>query len=460
MSFSGCEDGGQSGEPVAPARDSSPQLRKGEVIRSPKPMVGSRLGLREVNVICWGILVTLALIIGTLVWGHVKGGEGFDFVYFYGVGRLASEHPPARLYDYASQLQVFHDVRPAQKEHYGPSPYPPFVGLFFSNFSRLPFQAAYFLWMAISLALYVLGVRAVLQASMAGEPLKASLATCFALAFPPFLLFTLVNGQLASVAVFCVGFAIYEEERQKLFLSGLFLSILAYKPTLLLLIVPMLCLTRRFKTLMGFIAGVATLVGVSTAFAGMQVWPAYVRLIETFRKLSAGDTSSGITGGLRRWQFVDLRSLTYSIPGSQSRIGLALTAVTVSVLAVWLAVLFWRSAKGGRSVQHLVWGAALIWTLLLNIYVPIYDSVLAVIAILLTIAAVENLRWQEEVRRIVLAAIAIFVVSWFTRAFAEHYGIQLLTLLFFGFGVAQACLLQRSFQLESADTRRSISAEV
>jgi len=419
-------------------------------IRWPEQTLGPRPGLRELNVICWGLLIALALLIGALVRNHVSGGEGFDFVYFYGAGRLAAEHPPARLYDYASQLRVFNSICPTQRTHYGPSPYPPFVGLFFSGLSQLPFRLAYFLWMGISLTLYVTGIRAALNEVMPDDRLKASLILCLALAFAPFLLFTLVNGQLASVAVFCVGLAIYQEGRHKPFFSGLLLSILVYKPTLLLLILPMLCLTRRFKTLAGFISGAITLVAISTVFAGLQIWPAYVRLIEAFRKLSVGDVSSGIKGGLRRWQFVDLNSLSYAIPGGHSGVGLALMCVIVFGVTLWVALLFWKSATCGRSTQYLTWGTALTWTLLLNIYVPIYDSVLATIAIILTIGGLEDAGWENAVRWIVAAGVLIFAMSWITRAIAERHGIQLLTVVLFGFGIVQACLLQKSINLGSS----------
>jgi len=456
LSLRDSKDGQEGGESIQSLQAPIGAVRTGGQIAWPGQTLGPRPGLKELNVVCWGLLVALGLLIGVLVWNHVKGGEGFDFVYFYGAGRLAAEHPPVRLYDYASQLQVFNSICPSQKTHYGPSPYPPFVGLFFSGLSRLPFRLAYFLWMAVSLALYLIGIRAVLNEVLPAEQLEASLMLCLAIAFPPFLLYTFVNGQLASVAVFCVGLAIYEEGSQKPFLSGLVLSILTYKPTLLLLIVPMLLLTRRFKTLAGFISGAMTLVAISTAFAGRQIWPAYVRLIEAFRKLSVGDVTSGIKGGLRRWQFVDLNSLSYAIPGAHSRLGFVLMAGIALAVASWIAALFWKSVQGERSVQYLTWGTALTWTLLLNIYVPIYDSVLATIAIILTIGALEDLSWERAVRWIVVVAVLIFAVSWITRAIAETHGIQLLTVLLFGFGIAQAFLLQKSIGVERSERNTSL----
>ena len=45
--------------------------------------------------------------------------------------------------DYSLQQKIFNGINPAPGEgFYGPSPYPPFVALFFSLFARLPFNWA------------------------------------------------------------------------------------------------------------------------------------------------------------------------------------------------------------------------------------------------------------------------------------------------------------------------------
>ena len=109
--------------------------------------------------------------------------------------------------------------------------------------------------MGTSFVLYIAGIATAVKAALPRDPLKGSLIFCFALASPLFLYFNLTVGQLATVAVFSAGFAIYLEKRSMLFFSGMALSILTYKPTLLLLIVPMLLLTRRFRTFFGFAVG-------------------------------------------------------------------------------------------------------------------------------------------------------------------------------------------------------------
>jgi hypothetical protein len=190
------------------------------------------------------------------------------------------------LYDYNLQQKIFNQIYPAHEAFYGPSPYPPYVALFFRPFARVSFESAYLLWMGISLALYIAGIAAAVKEVFPRERLKISLIFCFALAFYPFVFGTLLNGQLASVAVFSIGLAIFQERHSNPFCSGLALSILAYKPTLLFLLLPMLLLTRRSKTLFGFIFGTVILIVVATAFTGIQIWPTYAHMLRplwTFR---------------------------------------------------------------------------------------------------------------------------------------------------------------------------------
>jgi hypothetical protein len=343
------------------------------------------------------------------------------------------------LYDYNLQQKIFNQIYPAHEAFYGPSPYPPYVALFFRPFARVSFESAYLLWMGISLALYIAGIAATVKEVFPRERLKISLIFCFALAFYPFVFGTLLNGQLASVAVFSIGLAIFQERHSNPFCSGLALSILAYKPTLLFLLLPMLLLTRRFKTLFGFIFGTVILVVVATAFTGIQIWPAYAHMLGHFGH-SAGlrDQSP-----LQLWKYIDFVSLSYAIPGGRSRAGVASLICLTSAIAPGLAVLLWKSATGGRSAQYLAWAATLTWTLMVNVYVPIYDSVLVAIAVVLTLGALKDLEWSVATGWVTFLSLLIFVVSWKTEVLAKSHGIQLFSIFLAALGLGQLFILYR-----------------
>ena len=416
------------------------------VIHTPARILGPLLDLKGMNVVCWTMFVTF-LVVPLFVSLRVqfKTGSGSirkfdsDFVYFYGIGHLLNEYPAVKLYDYNLQQKIFNQIYPAHEAFYGPSPYPPYVALFFRPFARISFESAYLLWMGISLALYVAGIAATVKAVFPRERLKISLIFCFALAFYPFVFGTLLNGQLASVAVFSIGLAIFQESHLNPFWSGLALSLLAYKPTLLFLLLPMLFLTRRFKTLFGFTFGTVILIVVATAFTGIEIWPAYAHMLAQFGH-SAGlrDQSA-----LQLWKYIDFVSSSYAIPGGRSRAGLAILICLTSTIAAGLAVLLWKSVAGGRPARYLAWAATLTWTLIVNVYVPIYDSVLVTIAVVLTLGALKDLEWSVATRWITLVSLLIFAVSWKTEVLAKSHGIQLISIFLAALGLGQLFILYR-----------------
>jgi Glycosyltransferase family 87 len=416
------------------------------VIHTPARIFGPLLDLKGMNVVCWTMFVTF-LVVPLLVSLRVqfKTGSGSirkfdsDFVYLYGIGHLLNEYPAVNLYDYNLQQKIFNQIYPAHEAFYGPSPYPPYVALFFRPFARVSFESAYLVWMGISLALYIAGIAATAKAVFPKERLKISLIFCFALAFYPFVFGTLLNGQLASVAVFSIGLAIFQERHSNPFCSGLALSLLAYKPTLLFLLLPMLLLTRRVKTLFGFMFGTVILVVVATAFTGIQTWPAYAHMLAQFRH-SAGlrDQSA-----LQLWKYIDFVSSSYAIPGGRSRAGVAILICLTSTIASGLAVLLWKSVAGGRSAQYLAWAATLTLTLIVNVYVPIYDSILVTIAVILTLGALEDLEWSVATGWITFLSLLIFAVSWKTEDLAKSHGIQLLTIFLAALGLGQLFILYR-----------------
>ena len=97
-------------------------------------------------------------------------------------------------------------------------------------------------------------------------------------------------------------------------------------------------------------------------------------------------------------------------------------------------------------MQNLAWATILTWTLVLNIYVPIYDSVLLTVALIVMLGALRELKWKVAEGWFVALAILIMAVSWITEPIAQSRGIQLLTVLLFGIGLWQAAHLHRAMQ--------------
>jgi hypothetical protein len=418
------------------------------LFRWPQSILGPRPGLKEMNVFCWGLFVIgLLFPLVIVLFVRWKFGARFssllpvDFIYFYGIGQILNLHPAVQLYDYGLQLKTFNDIYRLTENHqiWGRSPYPPFVAKFFSVYARFSFEQAYFLWMGTSFALYVAGIAAAVKAILPRDPLRGSLIFCFALASPVFLYYNLAVGQLATVAVFAASLAIYLEKRSMPLLSGLALSILTYQPMLLLLIVPMLLITRRFRTFFGFTAGTIVLIAVSTAFAGFGIWPVYGHFLNSF----AG--TAGIHGELaiKRWEYVDFNSFSYAVPGGRSWLGLAVLAFVLLGLGIWLVRLLHKSASAGNAAQNLAWATTLTWTLVVNVYVPVYDTLLIAVVVTLTIGALLEVEGMQATGWVVFLAVGISAVSLKAETIAQNHGIQPLTILILLLGLVQAVLLQQ-----------------
>ena len=444
------DEGEQSVSRLAPATGAQP--RSGPSLW-PRRLLGPLPGIKEINLICWGLFVVCLLApYCVFLWIRVRQGAACDFVFFYGIGRLFNAHPSTSLYNVGLQLRTFDHILVLHHTKYGPSPYPPFVAQFFSLLAGFSFRTAFLIWLVISLALYLLGVSLTAAGAFPGKRVERSLMFCLALSFCPFVFHTLADGQIASIGFCAISCAIFLDRRNKPILSGLALSILTYKPTLLILLLPMLLVTRRLKTLLGFAGGAVLLLLEVTLVEGPGIWPAYLRLIAAFQRLTAAHGQLP----LRYWQFVDLNSLTHAIPSGRSQFALGFTIAVAVGVVVWLASLLWRSPAMGQQTQMLVWATVLTWTLLLNVYVPIYDSANAVIAVMLTLGALQQLEWFKAMRWMVALAVLIFAVSWFTVFVAQRYYIQPLTVVLFFFGLLQLAILRRAIQSCAAERKLSL----
>ncbi len=102
----------------------------------------------------------------------------------------------------------------------------------------------------------------------------------------------------------------------------------------------------------------------------------------------------------------------------------------------------------------LVWATVLTWTLVLNVYAPIYDSISLIIGIALTIGALQELHWEFSVEWVVILGAVTFFVSVFTTGYAKVHGVQLMTIDLVLLGVVQMVLLRSattSSQRRAAD---------
>ena len=399
-----------------------------------KELSASRI--RELKYLCWGALFVAFLLPMGIVDAGTHHLPDADFVRFYSLGKLLNEHPARDLYDYDLQHRISVEVHPTIGV--APMPHPPFVGMAFRIFAYFPYWMAYLAWVAITIALYTGGLKMTMARFLPVDKERRGLVYALAFAFFPFIGFTLINGQISAVAFWGTAYAILEDDRDRRFASGLGLALCLSKPSFFVLLVPMLLVSRRFRTLLGLATGGAMLVLITTAIEGPGVWPVFLKAMIGF-----GSGSFGNRQFMRFSLYTDLKSLSMMSDwwaGWRGSLGLA---VCTCAVGLFLLQLWWRSAGRERELNGLVWATTVTWTLVLNVYVPIYDTILIVLSAIITAGALRHFPSVPMHRWFAISAALVMTTSWFTVQLAARTGVQLITPAIMALGALEIVLALR-----------------
>jgi hypothetical protein len=357
--------------------------------------------------------------------------EPRDFLYFYTSGRILNEYPAERLYDYGLQKTTLQQLLPMRPGVYGSFPYPPFVALLFRPLAALSYWTAFRLWMIATLVLYLAGLRLLLLRFVGKDRLAQSILCCYGLSCWFFISWTLLGGQISAIGFFGMSLAICLHDAGRRYSSGFALSLCLYKPTLLILVLPMLLVTRRFKTLAAFGLGAVGLATLTTIIEGSAIWFSYLRVLIEFARYRSF---------LPLYNYVDIGAFSLMM----GRKALQLEAVAdaaAGAAALYLVWIWYRARRWGEHTPITsLWAATLTWTLVLNVYVPIYDCGLAVIAIIVTAAVL-----RPNAGRIFIAlCVLLLLSSYVTTLIANRLNFQLITVLLAGLGTLQLTFTRRA----------------
>ena len=377
---------------------------------------------RDLSFLAWALFAFVASI---PLFQFLRESHDRDFIYFYAIGYLLNHYPADRLYDYGLQKNIIEALQhePLKVGHWGLFAYPPHLAMLFQPFALLPQWTACRIWLALNLAMYLTGLRLLVRRFCGGDAWQRSLFFWFGLFFWPFLSWMLIAGQISAIGFLAMAMAIYWEDRQRYLWSGLALSVCTYKPTLLLLVLPMLLVLRRPKTLAGFGAGSCLWAAVAALLAGPYIWLSWLQ------------ASAGYASGVSRVipPTLDLRTFTAAITGA-TRWGSLLFAATAGAAAAFLVRIWWQARQTPPFLSIAsIWAITVTWTLLLNLYVPVYDSVQVVASILVTAAMLVKYspRWFFGLCGWLL--VVAVVSTWLS----DRIGWQLLTLVVAAIGILQ-----------------------
>jgi len=422
-----------------------------------------RMNQRYIQRVCGMFLAVFLLGLGASFLTQVDGQTifgprlGADYPTFYTAGRIYNEYAPGRIYDRpleaALYQQVTHDPDPANSTPYAAAP---FFILPFIFLSRLPYALSFVIWMLIAAALYVSGMRLAWTSTrhLPADAWKTALLV--GVTFVPFLLEGIAGGQVTGFAFFWLALAVFLEFRSQAFLGGLALSVCLYKPTLLLLIIPMLLFTRRWRMLLGFALGGVVLGTASVLLVGTQGCANYLGSLLFY----TGQSTAAETG-LRTWKYIDFNSFYRLLAGAFPPLRWGLTLATLVAIGP-LVLRAWLKDKGtSPDGRALLWALTIAWTAVLNVYFGIYDSAILVLSAILSAdvlfgagagavggqsrvqgpalghhpehveGAVEGPGLPVEFKYLLLL---LYVTPWFTEFVAMALHVQVFTLVIAGYG--------------------------
>jgi hypothetical protein len=84
--------------------------------------------------------------------------------------------------------------------------------------------------------------------------------------------------------------------------------------------------------------------------------------------------------------------------------------------------------------------------MLVNVYYPIYDTIMIAISVILTLVASREMDRADAGGIVAALALLTFGTSWITESVAKTHGIQLLTLSILALGIAQLLLLRHAIR--------------
>jgi hypothetical protein len=422
----------------------------------PTALLGPMPRTREIRVVCLVSLVCAGLILLFGLFPARQGGNrlGYeeDFVAFYGIGRLLNEHPPERLYDFPTQETIYLELRPEARFLGLPYIHAPFEALIFQPLARLPFRAAYLAWLAISLTAYSVAMLAMIWRFGPHDPVQRRTALLLTVAFAPFMMESWLGGNVAVIACLGLGLAIALADAGRPLLGGAALALCVNKPSLLLLVLPMLLVSRQVTMLAGFTVGVASLVAASSLALGPQAWPDFLDAMLRWARMTSAQE-----GIFRDWKYVDLNAFSRVLPGGRSWVVMAMTLAATGAVVFALLRLWWTLPRAGRDARALVWAATITWTLVLNAYVPIYDCALLSLVGLLAASALRDPVTGDLPPAFATAVLVCFVAAWVTQPIAQLLRLQIYTLVL---GYSGLYLLRRCQAAQASDLARATITQV
>lgn len=315
----------------------------------------------------WLWLVGFALLNIAIFWrlhGLILRGYG-DFESFYTAGRIVRAGQADQLYDRALQWKIQQEFASTVEIRKGPLPFvrPPFQALLFLPFAYLSYPVACSIWSALNLAtllLFPLLLPRFDDTHFSGSTLALEIVSCLAF-FPA--AFCLIQGQDAILLLLILVLGLRLLLRGAEIECGIVLGLGLFKFHLVLPLIAVFALRRKFKVVAGFVGTAAVLLAISLMmvhWSGLVNYPRYLLHMNEVPGMGMGKAMSmpnprGVLEILlRTWHFpvyahlifgavvcLGILVATCSWPGTDRR---SITAAFCSWIAITLASAYYSNS--------------------------------------------------------------------------------------------------------------------
>ena len=370
---------------------------------------------------------------------------------FYTVGYVLNRAPEI-LYNADSFDRTYHALFPVVpadvKQLYG---HAPFEAVVFRPFALLPFEWALVAWQVFSMVLFGVGFTLVWRSSESLPWRQLPLALLLVLSFQPVAVASIARGQVSALTFFWIALAIWCQRRGRDYWAGAALSMCLSKPTLLVLLLPMLVVGWRRRILIGLIGGAGMLGTVSLLVVGWRGCADYVAILLHFGGLATAARNSFLLA-----DYVDLNSFLRMASGGHGHVAISVLALVAAGVVPWLAKLWRDMRRNGEMESSLAWASTLTWTTVLNLYVTSYDTPIILLGIVLVADALY--RATRRVMPLVLRIlfVLLYVVPWIPPVpVGDSKILQLYTLVLVALGGYQVWVARRGIGGAAEDQGRS-----
>ncbi|HWA70017.1 MAG TPA: glycosyltransferase family 87 protein [Rhizomicrobium sp.] len=367
----------------------------------------------------WGGALIVALALTVVFLAATARGEGgyapsdyagrplgTDFSNVYAAGRAALAGDAAAPFDIVRQGAMERAIFGPHTQLYGWH-YPPVFLLLAAPLAMLPYLPALALWLAATLALYLLSIRLLL----AGAPDLARgrswlfVALGFTAVFVNF-----IHGQngFLTAALFAFGLALLDKRP---LLAGIAFGLLCYKPQYFAVIPLVLLASGRWRVLGAAAATALAVSAAATWLFGIEVWAAFFASAHFTRTVVLEQGNTG---------FAKMQSVFAAVRLMGGGVALAYAAQALSALIALVAA--WRIWRGDAAREFK--GAALcLAALLVTPYSMDYDLMALAPAIALLVV-------QGRARGFAAWEISALTLLWalpgLARTIAQHFGLPLM----------------------------------